>query len=192
MKDEKKEDVVEEIEEEEEEEELHEENQGIKDNPNEQIEDLRNQIEELKKGETEKSDELIDRINKSFDDKIEVLKKDFGIELSEMVKEKDNIENEKSKLENELEELKKSNARNDLLNKAIKYATEKNITTVFIEKLLEEDFEKTKKAIDEFSEVWVKSLDIEVDKRLRNCSYEPPRGDSGKPIPQIDYPSYVK
>lgn len=83
-------------------------------------------------------------------------------------------------LEKELEKERQANARKDLLTDAIRYATEKNIPTSIVEKLLEEDLDKTKSTIDTFSESYSKSLEKLVDERLQSSSYTPPGNDGGK------------
>lgn len=83
-------------------------------------------------------------------------------------------------LEKELEKERQANVKKDLLAEAMKYATEKNIPTSIVEKLLEEDLDKTRSTIDTFSESYSKSLEKLVDERLKSSSYTPPGGTGDK------------
>lgn len=76
-------------------------------------------------------------------------------------------------LEKELQKERNANARKDLLSQAVKYAGEKKIPADFIEKLLDEDFDKTKSTIDSFAEAWSKGLEGLVEEKLKSTSYTP-------------------
>lgn len=76
-------------------------------------------------------------------------------------------------LEKELEKERKANARKDLLNQAIQYATEKKIPTSLVEKFLDEDIEKTKENLDGFVETINPWISEQVDERLGASSWVP-------------------
>lgn len=76
-------------------------------------------------------------------------------------------------LEKELEKERKANARKDLLNQAIQYATEKKIPTSLVEKFLDEDIEKTKENLDGFIETINPWISEQVDERLGASSWVP-------------------
>lgn len=76
-------------------------------------------------------------------------------------------------LEKELEKERKANARKDLLNQAIQYATEKKIPTSLVEKFLDEDIEKTKENLDGFVETINPWISEQVDERLGASSWIP-------------------
>lgn len=83
-------------------------------------------------------------------------------------------------LEKELEKERKANARKDLLNQAIQYATEKKIPTSLVEKFLDEDIEKTKENLDGFVETINPWISEQVDERLGASSWVPGgNGSSG-------------
>ena len=82
----------------------------------------------------------------------------------------------------EIEKLKAEMAKKDLLNEAIKYATEKKLPTGFVDKFLAEDLDKTKGNLDTFATEWSKGLETMVNEKMKQSSYVPGNGTDGKPI----------
>ncbi len=76
-------------------------------------------------------------------------------------------------MKRELEKEKASNARKDLLNEAMKYATEKKLPTAFIDKFLGEDLDSTKANLDGLASDWSKGLEISINEKLKSSSYVP-------------------
>lgn len=90
---------------------------------------------------------------------------------------KDQVKQELAALKKQLADEKAANARKDLLNQAIQYATEKKIPTSLVEKFLDEDLEKTKTNLDGFIETINPWVSAQVDERLGASSWIP--GNSG-------------
>lgn len=85
----------------------------------------------------------------------------------------DPIQKKVMELEKQLEAERKANARKDLLNEATKYASEKKLPTSFIEKLLDEDLDKTKAIIDAFGDSYAKDLSAAVNAKIKSSNYIP-------------------
>ncbi len=85
----------------------------------------------------------------------------------------DPIKKELMDMKRELEKEKASNARKDLLNEAMKYATEKKLPTAFIDKFLGEDLDSTKANLDGLASDWSKGLEISINEKLKSSSYVP-------------------
>ena len=85
----------------------------------------------------------------------------------------DPIKKELMEMRKELEKEKASNSRKDLLNEAIKYATEKKLPTGFTEKFLGEDLDTTKANLDVLAIDWSKGLETSMNERMKASSYVP-------------------
>ena len=76
---------------------------------------------------------------------------------------KDPVQKEILELKQQLEKERLANARKDLLSQATQYASEKKLPVTFIEKFLEDDFDKTKVSIDSFATEWSKEIESMVN-----------------------------
>lgn len=109
-------------------------------------------------------------------------------ELDPFIKEKypdlvtDPVQKKVLELEKELEKEREVNARKDLLAQAMKYAKDKKIPASFIERCLEEDFDKTKEVIDSLDDDWSKGLEEISTEKMKSNSYVPGKGSDGKPM----------
>lgn len=109
-------------------------------------------------------------------------------ELEPFIKEKypelvtDPVQKKVLELEKELEKERQANARKDLLAQAMKYAKDKKIPASFIERCLEEDFDKTKEVIDSLDADWSKGLEAIFTEKMKQSSYVPGKGSDGKPM----------
>lgn len=109
-------------------------------------------------------------------------------ELDPFIKEKypdlvtDPVQKKVLELEKELEKEREVNARKDLLAQAMKYAKDKKIPASFIERCLEEDFDKTKEVIDSLDDDWSKGLEEIFTEKMKSNSYVPGKGSDGKPM----------
>lgn len=109
-------------------------------------------------------------------------------ELEPFIKEKypdlvtDPVQKKVLELEKELEKEREANARKDLLAQAMKYAKDKKIPASFIERCLEEDFDKTKEVIDSLDTDWSKGLEAIATEKMKSNSYVPGKGSDGKPM----------
>ena len=86
---------------------------------------------------------------------------------------KDPVQKEILELKQQLEKERLANARKDLLSQATQYASEKKLPVTFIEKFLEDDFDKTKVSIDSFATEWSKEIESMVNERIKSSSYIP-------------------
>lgn len=109
-------------------------------------------------------------------------------ELEPFIKDKypelvtDPVQKELAKLQKELADEKAANARKDLLAQAMKYAADKKLPTSFVERCLDEDFDKTKEVIDALAGDWSKGLEAIATEKLKGGSYVPGNGSDGKPM----------
>lgn len=87
-----------------------------------------------------------------------------------------------AELEKQLADEKAANARKDLLNQALSYATDKKIPKSIVEKCLDEDFDKTKEVIDAIATDWSKGLEAIATEKLKGGSYVPGKGTDGKDL----------
>ena len=86
---------------------------------------------------------------------------------------KDPVQKEILELKQQLEKERLANARKDLLSQATQYASEKKLPVTFIEKFLEDDFDKTKVSIDSFATEWSKEIESMVNERIKSSTYIP-------------------
>ena len=109
-------------------------------------------------------------------------------ELDPFIKEKypelvtDPMAKKLADLEKELEKERAVNARKDLLNEAMKYASDKKLPTSIIEKCLGEDLETTKTQLDSIADEWSKGLEAIATEKMKSNSYVPGKGEDGKPV----------
>ena len=128
----------------------------------------------------------IDSLNdKHFEKALETWKtNNLEKELEPFIQEKypdlvtDPVQKELNELKKQLADEQKANARKDLLNQAIQYATEKKIPSSLVEKFLDEDLEKTKENLDGFIETINPWVQEQVDTRLGQHSWTP--GSNGE------------
>ena len=109
-------------------------------------------------------------------------------ELEPFIKEKypelvkDPMAKKLADLEKQLADEKAANARKDLLTQAMKYAADKKLPASFVERCLDEDFDKTKEVIDGLATDWSKGLEAIATEKMKSNSYVPGKGADGKPI----------
>ena len=109
-------------------------------------------------------------------------------ELEPFIKEKypdlitDPTQKKLLELEKQLADEKAANARKDLLAQAMKYAKDKKLPASFIERCLDEDFDKTKEVIDSLADDWSKGLETIATEKMKQSSYVPGNGSDGKPM----------
>lgn len=106
-------------------------------------------------------------------------------ELEPFIKEKypelnnDPVAKELADLKKQLADEKAANARKDLLNQAIQYANEKKIPSIFVEKFLGDNLDKTKENLDNLLETMNPFIDEKVNERLNTNTFIPGgNGDS--------------
>lgn len=109
-------------------------------------------------------------------------------ELEPFIKEKypdlvmDPMAKKLAELEKQLADEKAANARKDLLTQAMKYAADKKLPASFVERCLDEDFDKTKEVIDALASDWSKDLEALSTEKLKGGSYIPGKGSDGKDL----------
>lgn len=72
--------------------------------------------------------------------------------------------------------------RQILLNKALVYADEKKLPKDVLEYFLGEDEDTTKANLEKFESVFTNHVESLVNERLKDSSYTPPKGESGKKL----------
>lgn len=119
---------------------------------------------------------------------IETFKKGTMLELiDEEIKKKFPEETEEQKqlrkLQDDLKRIQDENKREKLLNKALSYATEKKLPTKFIDRLIDEDEEKTIGNIDAFGTFFNESVKSQVEEQFKSNGREPQAGNTN---PKVD------
>ncbi|WP_425446667.1 DUF4355 domain-containing protein [Dethiothermospora halolimnae] len=106
------------------------------------------------------------------------LEKLIDKEIESRFPEKDEKDIEVEKLKSEVANMKKEKQREVLTNKAIKIANEKHLPLSLVDFFIAENEEDTSKNLSVLEDVFSKSVQGEVEKRLKGDGYTPPKEDN--------------
>lgn len=88
---------------------------------------------------------------------------------------------ELEKIRQQLAKMESEKVYEELKNKALTLATEKDIPTALIDHFIGEDEDSTMKNLEKFQETMNTYIQRQVEKRLKDNDYKPPTGDGGTP-----------
>lgn len=110
------------------------------------------------------------------------LEKLIDEEIKTRFPEKDEKEIEVEKLRAEVQKMQLEKQREVLTNKAIKIANDKHLPLSLVDFFIAENEESTVKNLSVLEEVFSKSVQSEVEKRLKGDGYTPPKEDRKQTI----------
>lgn len=99
----------------------------------------------------------------------------IGEEVKRRFPEKDEKDIEVEKLRSEVQKMQLEKQREALTNKAMKIANEKHLPINLVDFFIGENEENTTKNLSVLEEIFSKSVQSEVEKRLKGDGYTPPR-----------------
>ncbi|HHX62461.1 MAG TPA: DUF4355 domain-containing protein [Epulopiscium sp.] len=99
----------------------------------------------------------------------------IGEEVKRRFPEKDEKDIEVEKLRSEVQKMQLEKQREVLTNKAMKIANEKHLPINLVDFFIGENEENTTKNLSVLEEIFSKSVQSEVEKRLKGDGYTPPR-----------------
>ena len=108
------------------------------------------------------------------------LEKLIDEKVKELHPEEDPKDTELAKLKREMENMKKEKTKEQLTNKALKIATEKDLPTDLVDYFIGQDEESTNKNLETLEKVFTEKLQATVKERLKDNSYTPPKNDDNK------------
>lgn len=85
-------------------------------------------------------------------------------------------------MKKKIEDMEREASRRELINDAIKYASEKKIPPAFVEKFLGDDLDTTKSNLNEFAENWSKAMESEINNKIKSSSYVPGGNHGGETV----------
>lgn len=103
-------------------------------------------------------------------------------EIRKRFPEKDEKDIEVEKLKSQVEKMQLEKQKEVLTNKAIKIANDKHLPINLVDFFIGEDEEGTIRNIAVLEDVFNKSVQVEVEKRLKGDGYVPPKGNQSTSI----------
>jgi hypothetical protein len=107
------------------------------------------------------------------------LQKEIEAEIKKRFPDADPKDVKMKELELKLEQMQKETFKKELINSAIKTATEKELPIKLVDYLLGSDLETTNKNIETFETIFNEHIQKQVEARISGNSHVPPKGGQG-------------